>query len=121
MTYYHGTDKYFKEFRLPLENSYKDFGVGVYLAVSEVHARQTALWKKDIHAYIYVYDINITDVKRNFNVREFRGASLEWVQYIVKNRTEYYGFDYDLIIGPTADAHVQREIERIYVHYETLT
>lgn len=112
MVYYHGTDRYFKELQLPSENSYKDFGMGVYLAESELHARKVALWKNGLHAYVYSYKVNITDIKKNFNVKEFRTISIEWVKYIIYNRTNYGGYDYDMIIGPTADAAAQDLIEK---------
>ncbi len=121
MIYYHGTDKYFKNFILPNEQSYKDFGMGVYLAESEEHARKVAYWKKGINAYIYAYKVNITNIKKQFNVKEFRTISIEWVKYIVYNRTNYGGNDYDLIIGPTADAKAQQVVECFIRKYRNPT
>lgn len=112
MKYYHGTDKYFKELRLPTEKSYKDFGVGVYLAETEIHARKVAFWKRGMHAYVYSYQVNITEIKKSFKVKVFNRVSIEWLKYIIKNRTEYTGYDYAAVIGPTADADAQEIIEK---------
>lgn len=121
MIYYHGTDTYFKNLMLPQIQSYKDFGMGVYLAESEKHARRVAYWKGGENAYIYVYKVNITDIKKQFVTKEFRTISIEWLKYIIYNRTNYGGYDYDLIIGPTADAQAQDEVELFIRTYKNPT
>lgn len=121
MIYYHGTDKYFKNLMLPQEQSYKDFGMGVYLAELEKHARRVANWKRGENAYIYVYKVNITEIKKQFSTKEFRTISIEWLKYIIYNRTNYGGHDYDLIIGPTADAQAQDEVEDFIRTYRNPT
>ena len=35
MKYYHGTNIYFKNFVIPTQRNYKDFGNGIYLATRE--------------------------------------------------------------------------------------
>lgn len=46
-------------------------------------------------------------------VKEFKGFSAEWAKFIILNRTdESFSHDYDIVIGPVADAFVDKEIER---------
>lgn len=45
-------------------------------------------------------------------VKEFRGFSAEWSKFIILNRTEKsFSHDYDVVVGPVADAFVDKEIE----------
>lgn len=82
--------------------------MGIYLTDSYDRAKSVASWKGGAHAYVYTYKINITDVKSRYNVKEFRGASLEWIKYIVYNRNHLDPkIDYDLVVGQTADARTQ--------------
>lgn len=113
MKYYHGTGVYFKHFVMPIQKNYKDFGNGIYLATREEQARDIALRKGGIHAYVYTYQVNLSDIRRQFNVKEFNGASTEWVKFIIENRTRWVQTDYDLIIGPTADARIQYVIQMV--------
>lgn len=121
MIYYHGTDRYFKNLRLPDEDAYKDFGMGVYLAEKEIHARKTAYWKRGLERYVYKYSVNITEIKKNFNVKEFRGVSIEWLKYIIYCRTHFCRYDYDMIIGPTADANTQSIIQEFIKKHKNPT
>ena len=66
-----------------------------------------------MHAYVYTYQVNLSDIKKAFNVKEFRGPSKEWVQFIISNRTGWIKTNYDLVIGPTADARIQYVIQYI--------
>ena len=119
MIYYHGTDVYFTDLMLPTVESYKDFGMGVYLAEREEHARRVAYWKRGAHAYVYKYQVNITELKKRYNIKVFRTISIEWVKYIIHNRTSYGGYDYDAIIGPTADNDAQGLVEKFIRDYPT--
>ena len=116
MILYHGTDTYFKEFRMPEIDS-KDFGAGVYLAVNKEHAMRVAYWKAlhsgSSYRFLYTYNINLDSVRKRYKVKIFRGASVEWIKYVMKNRSCGSGLDYDMIIGPTADASAQRIINEV--------
>ena len=111
MKYYHGTDKYFKNFEFPSQKLYRDFGYGIYISESEIHARKVAYWKRGVHAYVYTYQVNITEIRKYFNVKEFKTASIEWLKYIIENRTKFLQTNYDMVIGPTADAKAQDIIQ----------
>lgn len=52
------------------------------------------------------------------NVKEFKGFSAEWSKFIIQNRSDdTFSHDYDVVIGPVADAFVDREIERHKLKY----
>ena len=78
MIYYHGTDQYFEAFVLNKSRTYMDFGSGIYLSEKLDHAKRVALWKNGEHAYVYTYKVNLTELKQQFHVKEFRSASIEW-------------------------------------------
>lgn len=71
--------------------------------------------------YVYKYNVNITEIKKNFNVKEFRGVSIEWLKYITYCRTNYCGYDYDVIIGPTADSNTQGVIQEFIAEHKEPT
>lgn len=51
--------------------------------------------------------------EHGLKVKEFKGFSAEWSRFIILNRTdETFSHDYDVVIGPVADAFVDKEIER---------
>lgn len=51
--------------------------------------------------------------EHGLKVKEFKGFSAEWSKFIIQNRTdETFAHDYDIVIGPVADAFVDKEIER---------
>ena len=46
-------------------------------------------------------------------IKEFKGFSAAWAKFIIQNRSEKtFTHDYDIVIGPVADAFVDKEIER---------
>lgn len=51
--------------------------------------------------------------EHGLKVKEFKGFSAEWSKFIILNRSdETFTHDYDIVIGPVADAFVDKEIER---------
>jgi hypothetical protein len=51
--------------------------------------------------------------EHGLEVKEFKGFSAEWSKFIILNRSEEtFSHDYDVVIGPVADAFVDKEIER---------
>lgn len=119
MEYYHGTDNSFNHFDLGLSVTFKDFGSGMYLAKDYDHAESVALGKNGLHAYVYVYDISIEKMRKSFRVLEFKKVSMNWVKFILTNRTIAMNSEYDIVIGPTADARAQDEIEKFYRRHKT--
>ena len=51
--------------------------------------------------------------EHGLKIKEFKGFSAEWSKFIILNRSdESFAHDYDVVIGPVADAFVDKEIER---------
>ncbi len=114
MQYYHGTDKAFRNFDLGKAGNYKDFGMGVYLSEEFWHAETVAKKRNGEHAYVMEYDVNIDEMRKTLKVKEFKKTSETWVKFVLHNRNALIQSEYDVIIGATADANAQTEIEKFY-------
>lgn len=97
--------------------SMNDFGRGFYLTPQWQRAYLMAKRKAGrdggepvVSPFLY-YPTNAQE--HGLRVKEFRGFSAEWSKFIVQNRSdENFSHDYDVVIGPVADAFVDKEIER---------
>lgn len=50
--------------------------------------------------------------EHGLKIKEFKGFSAEWSRFVILNRSEInFTHDYDVVIGPVADAFVDKEIE----------
>lgn len=112
---YHGTIADFNKVDLRNSLDKKDFGRGFYTTRDLDKARDWAVRRsrtnRQRNYYIYCLQVDIDTIRKYFNVHEFR-TSMEWVDYILANRLERETRDnYDLVIGPIADAETQKEIE----------
>lgn len=121
MKYYHGTSVYFKSFDLSYSGTYKDFGVGAYLSEKKSHAESVAIWKNQPHAFVYTYECSLSELRKIFKILEFRSASIDYLKYIISNRTSIVKNDYDIIIGPTVDASAQSIIQNFIEVYKRPT
>ena len=72
MTLYHGTDCVFEEIDFSKSDNYRDFGIGFYTTTlssqAESWARSKKLRNGSEHAYVYVYELEISDYVK---VKEF--------------------------------------------------
>lgn len=58
--------------------------------------------------------------EHGLRVKEFKGFSAKWSGFIILNRSdEMFTHDYDIVVGPVADAFVDKEIERHKLKYGT--
>ena len=97
--------------------SMNDFGRGFYLTPQWQRAYLMAKRKAGrdggepvVSPFLY-YPTNAQE--HGLRVKEFRGFSAEWSKFIIQNRSdETFSHDYDVVIGPVADAFVDKEIER---------
>ncbi len=121
MNIYHGTGVYFNKFNLGLSGLYKDFGSGVYLSVDKSHAKSVALWKNYAEVWVYTYNIDKTKLRDFFNVKEFKSTSVEYLKFIVSCRTGKSDTNYDIVIGPTADANAQFLINDFIANFSNPT
>ena len=59
--------------------------------------------KTQVPAWLYVYEFDLQEIDR-LNVKEFKQADYEWVDFIVENRTNPNPKQvYDIVVGPTAN------------------
>lgn len=110
MIYWHGSRIYFRYFDIRMSRMLMDFGPGIYLAESRQHALSMAT--RYGRGFLYKYKVNLTDIRKRYNVKEFRSASLEWTKFVVANRSGNNNCDFDLVIGPTADANALGLVDR---------
>jgi len=117
ITLYHGSIHEFDNVDVLRGKPYKDFGVGFYTSKVQSHAadlakrnQQIELRRAKLHnidiklsAWIYIYEFDLNALK-GLKVKEFKTADVDWVKFIVQNRTsKNHQHDYDIVIGPTAD------------------
>ncbi|MBQ8234039.1 MAG: DUF3990 domain-containing protein [Bacilli bacterium] len=118
---FHGTIYDFSVPDLNYCKDKKDFGKGFYLAEDLNHAKSIAnksflISRYAEYKYIYSYRIDVSELREsNLNVHEFREANIAWLDYIMKNRMKINDDDdYDVVIGPTADAEAQCLVMKFY-------
>lgn len=115
---YHGTvvSNRFRYINISKGRGFKDFGKGFYLAYSKKQSIGMALRSEGIRklnknnrsntnakGIIYTYHTN-NSVLKDLKVKVFDTADLEWLEFILKCRSnKYTPHDYDIVVGPTAD------------------
>jgi hypothetical protein len=111
---------------------YKDFGRGFYVSRTESQARRIAIRNRnfkndllaengimpDAQAWVYTCEFDDGNLAK-LKVKEFTEPNKEWVQFVVKNRSNRKRqHDYDIVIGSTANddtnVAVQAFMNRIY-------
>ena len=121
---YHGSLSVFDEIDLSAGRGYKDFGKGFYATAVEKHAERLAIRNREIlikrhnvlkaknaslklasvmaYRYNLLYNENSLE---SLKIKEFMTADAEWLRFIVANRKSPVSVhNYDIVIGPTADA-----------------
>lgn len=113
----HGSNVEIVEPDLAMCQSMNDFGRGFYLTpqwqraylMAKRRAGRDGGWLV-VNSFLY-YPTSAQE--HGLKVKEFKGFSAEWSKFIIQNRSdEQFAHDYDVVIGPVADAFVDREIER---------
>ena len=97
---------------------YWDLGRGKYLTP---HKTECEKWRK-LHGLsnnkVSIKEFNIDENKLNrADKLEFRGYTRDWVNYVLKHRSEKCHIDHDIVIGPCVDATTFDNMEvymRIY-------
>lgn len=113
-TKYHGSGYNFNEINLSKCKGYRDFGRGFYLSERREHALSMAKrgLMKTGEGYIYHYRVP-SSFPLGVNVKYFKSASIEWLDFIIENRSlKYHKHKYDVVIGPTCDAAVTNLIDK---------
>jgi len=113
----HGSNIEIKQPDLRKCQSRNDFGRGFYLTPQWQRAYLMAKRRasrdggeKVVTPFLFYLD---QAKEHGLKVKEFKGFSAAWSKFIILNRSEdNFTHDYDVVIGPVADAFVDKEIER---------
>ena len=113
ITVYHGSTYLFETIDVAKGKPYKDFGRGFYVTQNFNHAKtlairnkmiESAQYNRDTNAYVYTFELDLISTKKNFNVKEFKDADLNWMEFVLANRkVRERSHDYDVVSGPTAN------------------
>jgi hypothetical protein len=108
---------------------FKDFGCGFYATEDYDHAvgiarrnqgiefeREALIKRKsDIPMFVYAYTFDSADSDK-LNVKRFPNPGVEWVDFVVRNRSERkYPHGYDLVIGATANDDTRITIQQYLI------
>ena len=133
---YHGTIYEFDEIDVSAGKGYKDFGKGFYATAVPSHAERLAIRNKNIamkrQSFLknkngvmfqpivaYRYNLLFSENTEGLKVKVFDKADKEWLRFILQNRKcDGCTHDYDIVIGPTADAETTTIINEYYDELE---
>lgn len=133
---YHGTINDFDEIDVSAGRGYRDFGKGFYATAVPSHAEKLALRNKRIaekrrsflsaeneakqrKIVAYRYNLLFNEDVSELNVQVFEKADKAWLRFILLNRkNEGCAHNYDIVIGPTADAETVAVINEYYDELE---
>ncbi len=107
---YHGSLEEVRTPEIRQPNRSLDYGAGFYTTTSY---EQAAKWVKRKMSdnkvsvgYVSVYELD-DDALKHFDTLLFAAPTEEWVNFVMKNRTERdFTHDYDIVYGPVADDSV---------------
>ena len=128
MILYHGTNVDFNKIDISKCLPYKDFGRGFYLTDIQKQTKNMAQRKfdafgGDMIVQKYDFDEQLL-VNGSLAVLNFSEVSVEWAQFIYKNRNRQLHFHhrYDVVIGPVADdgvAFLMSQFQHGYINEVT--
>ena len=107
---YHGSVEEVKNPEIREPNRSLDYGSGFYTTTSFDQAKRLVerrMKDKGVAVgYVNVYELDDKAVNR-LKTLIFKKANEEWVNFVMKNRTEReFTHDYDIVYGPVADDSV---------------
>lgn len=107
---YHGSIEEVKSPEIRQPNRSLDYGSGFYTTTSYEQAKkwvERRMKDKGVSVgYINVYELD-DDVVKDMKSLFFKKPTEEWVNFVMKNRTEReFCHDYDIVYGPVADDSV---------------
>ncbi|MGL4944064.1 MAG: DUF3990 domain-containing protein [Thermoguttaceae bacterium] len=112
MKTYHGSLEVVESPKLIVANRTLDFGQGFYTTTNFDQANQWVEIRKENSGsncgYVNVYEVadSLLD-DTSLNVLKFDSPNEEWVDFIIKNRTDVdFNHDFDLVFGPVANDRV---------------
>lgn len=128
MRLYHGSHVLVEKPVLVKGNRTLDFGHGFYTTTSREQAYKWAQIKKrregSDKGYISIYEVNDNLLKyENLNIKIFKGASKNWLNFILANRiNEGFNHSFDIVKGAVADDRVYtclNAFENKFMDFET--
>lgn len=107
---YHGSIEVVKNPEIRQPNRSLDYGSGFYATTSVEQAKKLVerrMKDKGVAVgYVNVYELDDEAIKY-MNLLLFEKPTEEWVNFVMKNRTERgFTHDYDIVYGPVADDSV---------------
>ena len=107
---YHGSIEEVKSPEILQPNRSLDYGSGFYTTTSYEQAKtwvERRMKDKGVSVgYVNVYELD-DDVIKDMKSLFFKKPTEEWVNFVMKNRTEReFCHDYDIVYGPVADDSV---------------
>lgn len=120
MLVYHGTTLEIKEPRIIITEIGRDFGFAFYTTDIKKQAERWAVRrakmqsrkiKKNVPAIVNIYE---WDCRNGLNIKEFDGASMEWLEIVVNCRSNItYKHNYDIVIGKIANDNVGETVSYV--------
>ena len=124
MKLYHGSDTEIDVIDITRCTPLKDFGQGFYLTADKEHAQRIAERRSDFSkkpAIVNIFDFDenrLTD--GSLKVKIFNEYSVEWAEFVNKNRRGESVEKYDIVYGPIADDKVGVQIRLFTEGYITI-
>ena len=120
MTLYHGSTVEIRDPKILKNEIGRDFGFGFYTTDIQEQAERWAVRKakiaarkstESVEAVVNVYEWN-TDIP--MNVKVFDGTSLEWLDFVVKCRSDIdFAHGYDIVTGKIANDNVGETVSYV--------
>ena len=118
MILYHGSNMAVENPRLIPAKRLLDFGSAFYLTSDLEQAKKWALRTQKIRESVSVYDFD-EQALSSLRVLSFSSPNLDWLYYVVANRTGKETEQYDLVIGPVANDQAIRTVNDFQSGYFT--
>lgn len=118
MILYHGSNIEVTDPDLTKSKPGKDFGKGFYLSDVEEQALELASFKSEQlggQPVVSKFEFLKEDLfNSGLKIKIFEDYSLEWVDFIIANRTGRPVEQYDFVYGPIANDKVGRQLRRFF-------
>ena len=107
---YHGSLEVVSNPEIRQPNRSLDYGIGFYATTSYEQAKKWVRRRMDDSkvsvGYVSIYELD-DDAIKHLNMLIFDKPNEEWVNFVMKNRTERgFTHDHDIVYGPVADDSV---------------
>ena len=115
MVIYHGSNVIVEQPQLIQQNRFLDFGYGFYTTTNRSQAEnfaQKVTVRRGGSPILNVYEIDDHISDSTLRIKRFSAPDEEWLDFVSAHRNgNYYGEQYDLIIGAVANDDVYRTLQ----------